>query len=503
MISAQAARRGSKGKKNSADLAAPRESVVRQFLVRRIARKELVEMLRDRRLRWAAVIIFSLLLVSLALGWQHYREVSRQHEEAQRITREQWLNQGEKNPHSAAHYGVYAFKPKMPLSLLDKGIDGYTGVAVWLEAHKQNDFKYRPAQDATAVQRFGELTGASVLQFFLPLLIVLLTFTTFAGEREQGTMRQILSLGVSPKTLAAGKALGAACAVGVLLVPAAVLGVIAIGLASGDPMQMTFPRLLVMSIGYLLYFGAFIGISLAVSAAASSSRQALVVLLAFWIWNSLVSPRAATDIARHLYPTPSAFEFATRVESEIRNGIDGHNPQDRRLETLKSELLLKYGVSRLEDLPINFTGVAMQASEEYGGEVFDRNYGLLWDQYERQNRFQVRAAVVAPILAIRSLSMGLAGTDFSQHRSFASAAEEYRRAMIRKMNRDVTHNAQYGQTFYIADRSLWERLEPFEYTAPEFQDVLRNQVWTLAALLAWFAAGIAAAAASAARLRAD
>ncbi|MGH9628819.1 MAG: hypothetical protein ACRD7E_10890 [Bryobacteraceae bacterium] len=31
-ISAQAARRGIKGKKNSADLAAPRESVVREFL---------------------------------------------------------------------------------------------------------------------------------------------------------------------------------------------------------------------------------------------------------------------------------------------------------------------------------------------------------------------------------------------------------------------------------------------------------------------------------------
>ncbi|MGH9628564.1 MAG: hypothetical protein ACRD7E_09545, partial [Bryobacteraceae bacterium] len=32
MISVQAARSGSKGKRNSADLAAPRESVVREFL---------------------------------------------------------------------------------------------------------------------------------------------------------------------------------------------------------------------------------------------------------------------------------------------------------------------------------------------------------------------------------------------------------------------------------------------------------------------------------------
>jgi ABC-2 type transport system permease protein len=49
--------------------------------------------------------------------------VSAQHELARRATREQWLHQGVKNPHSAAHYGVYAFKPKMPLSLVDQGVD--------------------------------------------------------------------------------------------------------------------------------------------------------------------------------------------------------------------------------------------------------------------------------------------------------------------------------------------------------------------------------------------
>ena len=100
----------------------------------------------------------------------------------------QWLNQTKKNPHSAAHYGVYAFKPKSPLAIVDTGIDPYMGVAVWLEAHKQNEFKYRPAQDRTAVQRFGEMTAPRSLQVLVPLFIVLMTFSAFAGEREQGTL---------------------------------------------------------------------------------------------------------------------------------------------------------------------------------------------------------------------------------------------------------------------------------------------------------------------------
>jgi ABC-2 type transport system permease protein len=153
---------------------------------------------RDGRFRVLGAIVLAISLVSLAAGWKHYRDVQQQHAQAQAATRAQWLNQTAKNPHSAAHYGVYAFKPKTRLSMIDTGVDPYVGVAAWLEAHKQNEFKYRPAQDRTAVQRFGELTAAEGFLFLLPLFIVLVTFNALSGEREQGTLRQLLSLGVKP-----------------------------------------------------------------------------------------------------------------------------------------------------------------------------------------------------------------------------------------------------------------------------------------------------------------
>ena len=140
-------------------------------MISRIARKELTEMFRDGRFRLLAGMVLAISLLSLAAGWKNYSELSRQHTAAKEATRAQWLGQEKKNPHSAAHYGVYAFKPKSQLAMIDTGVDPYMGVAVWLEAHKQNDFKFRPAQDRTAVQRFGEMTGAEVLQVFLPLFM--------------------------------------------------------------------------------------------------------------------------------------------------------------------------------------------------------------------------------------------------------------------------------------------------------------------------------------------
>lgn len=460
-------------------------------MILRIARKEMTEMVRDGRFRAAGAIVFTLLAGALLLGWQNYREVSAQHAAAQKATRDQWLGQGKKNPHSAAHYGIYAFKPKVPLTMVDRGTDPYTGVAVWLEAHKQNEFKYRPAQDATAVQRFGELTGATVLQLLVPLLIVLLGFNAFSGERELGTLRQLLSLGVSQQDLARGKALGVAGALGLLLVPAALIGAVALTAASGQAgMIASIPRMAWMALSYLLYFAAFVGVSLAVSAWAPSSRSALIVLLGFWMFNGLIAPRAASDIAKAVRPAPSAFQFARGIEKGLQG--DGHDSASARARKLEAELLKKYNVDKVEALPINFSGARLQDSEEHGNEVFDIAYSQLWKTFAEQDGVHRAVSVLAPSLAVRSTSMAFAGADFPQHAHFAQAAEEYRRMIQRVMNNDLMHNAG-NNGVYLAGDGLWSKVPPFEYTAPDAGWVLSQQTFSLAILALWSAAAALAA----------
>jgi ABC-2 type transport system permease protein len=470
-------------------------------LTGRIARKEFTEMFRDGRFRAAGAIVFALLAGALLLGWQNHREVSAQHRAAQEATRAQWLNQGKKNPHSAAHYGVYAFKPQVPLSLVDHGTDPYTGVAVWLEAHKQNEFKYRPAQDATAVQRFGELTGATVLQLLVPLLIVLLTFSAFSGEREMGTLRQLFSLGVSPAQLAAGKALGVAAALGLWLVPAAILGSMAIALASGEgDVMASGPRVAWMAASYLLYFGAITGLSLAVSAWAPSSRAALVLLLGFWMWNGLVAPRVASDLAKNWRPSPSAFEFGQQMQKALAKGSDGHDP-GARAKALEAELLQKYKVDKVEALPVNLLGVRLQDSEDHGNAVFDRAYAGLWENFAEQNRVHQVVAWAAPGLAVRSVSMGFAGTDFAQHSHFAKAAEEYRRMIQRTINEELTYRAPVSGGPYLAGEELWNKVPPFAYTAPGAGWVVERQALALGTIALWFVGSVLLAGWAARRMR--
>lgn len=455
-------------------------------MIKTIIYKELLEIFRDGRFRWLFLIILSLLFTALGAGYLHYKEISTQHEVARKITREHWIKQPDKNPHSAAHYGIYAFKPKLPLSFVDNGIDPYVGVAVWLEAHKQNDFKYRPAQDTTAMQRFGELTASTILQILMPLLIILLTFSAFVGEREQGTLKQLLSLGISKEKLIFGKALAVSTALLILLLPTTLIGVITLFLVSNASVLVTnFSRLFFLLGGYLAYFVVFILISLFISTKASSARTALSILISFWVINSFLIPKLAVDISKTFYPTPSAFEFNKKIANEIEKGIDGHNPQDKRNELLKVEILQKYNVATLEELPINFDAILLQEGEEYSNKVFDRNYTSLWQIFQKQNFIQQICGVFSPLLIVRSFSMAMAGTDFSQHQDFAISAENYRRLLVKEMNTYMANNSKSGDWEYKAGADLWQKVPEFTYSCPPIRQVLRLQYQNISMLLVW------------------
>ena len=460
-------------------------------MIKHIARKEFTDVIRDGRFRWCAALVGALLLVSLGHGWVQARQAQEELAAAQATARDHWESQGEKNPHSAAHYGIYAFKPRLALSFVDEGVDPYTGTSVWLEAHRQNDFLMRPAQDATAAQRVGALTAAQVLQNLVPLLVILLTFGALAGEREQGTLRQLLATGIGRRELAVGKALGVAGALALLLVPAAVVGAAALVVGSTGPAASPLARGAVLAGVYLAYFGAFVGLGLAVSAWARSARTALVVLLGVWVVNGLVAPRAAVDLSKWIHPTPSAVEFAHTLEQEMAAGVDDIQRPDRA--AFGERLLAEYGVERAEDLPVNEVGLYLQESEEFGNRIFDRNYGALWDTFERQGVVHEALAVAAPLLAVRTLSMGLAGTDVEQHRHFATAAEAYRRDMMRQMNLDLAENSRTGE-LYTAGPELWADVPPLQYDAPTLGWVLGNRALSLLVLALWLAgAGLLAA----------
>lgn len=467
-----------------------------------IARKELLELLRDARFWWASAIILVLMLMALLLGWQQMQRIDAEHAAARSVTYQQWLDQGEKNPHAAAHFGQYAFKPMSPLAFVDPGVDRFVGVTVWMEAHKQNEFSFRPARDATSLQRFGELSMAFGLQILVPLVIVLLAFPAFSGERERGTLRQLLSIGVKPWQLLAGKGLAIMAAIGALLLPAALLGFIALGFADDHHASLAnlFGRGAWLVLGYTIYLTGFTALALGASAASSSSRKALIVLLAFWVVNGFVAPRAMTDLARKVSPTPTAVEFQKGL-IEARKATFGHDERHPAFVAFRDGVLKKYNVTRVEDLPVSFRGLSLRKDDENGYRIYDQHYGALWESYARQERTRALAGVAFPLAALQPFSMGMAATDTFHHNHFATTAEAYRREIQSAMSADLIRNHKPGDKNYVAGRALWEKIPAFGHRIPEVEWALVRQGWNLAILFLWAFAAMVFAVIATRRLR--
>lgn len=452
-----------------------------------IACKELRDTWRDGRFRLAAVVILGLLGVAMLLAWQQVERGRAERAAAAAMERENWLNQGDKNSHSAGHYGVNVFKPLAPLAVFDRGIEPFVGTTVFLEAHRQNQAAFLPAQDATAMRRFGELTAATGMQLLVPLVIVLLTFGALAGERERGTLRQLLSLGVRPRTLVLGKALGLGAALGMLLVPIAALGVLALAKLPGGDTGGNWIRLAWLGGAYALYLAVILAVCLTVSAVAPTARAALAILLGCWAVNTVLAPRLATDLVQRILPTPKLAEFEAEMNKAVQEGLDGHNPRSQRLQEFAQQTLKKHGKTRVEELPFNFHGLVMLESERLANEVFDHHFGRLWDKLEAQDRAVTWTGLVAPLLGLRAASMALAGTDFTHHRHFAVAAEQHRREFVRVLNEDMMNNTRAGDHGGVAGRALWEKLPAFSYEPQPPAHALRAAAPGLIVLCLWAA----------------
>jgi len=449
-----------------------------------IARKELRLLVRDGRLPWAGGVVLVLLATALLVGWERRAEIRTERAAAQSLDYDDWVAQPERHPHNAAHQGMHVFKPDPALSVIDPGIDPYVGSTIWLRAHLQSELTFMPAQDATGLQRFGELSAAWVLQVLGPLLVIVLGFDAFSSERELGTLRQTLSLGITPRQLFWGKTLGLTMALGVLLGPAAVIAALATVTGSGAIGDIT-ARLAWLLLGYSLYLAVAVFMVLAVSAIVRSSRLALVTLLGVWIATTLLAPRAASDLSRLWHPNPTRLDFNASLGADIGRVAEQVWQQNFGVSTQWSP-----------DLPLDKWGVALQVDDHAGYGVMDRHFAALWDTFDAQQRAQEWLGLAAPVLAVRAFSMAVAATDFSHYRHFSLAAEGHRRVLQDAMSADLVENADprgTGHFDYRASADLWRHVPPFQYTRPSVSWAVSNTTLSLGVLLASVLLSLAAA----------
>lgn len=450
-------------------------------MIFRVARKEIKEASRTGQFKWMFGIVIVLCAVSIFISHQQWQEKNKQREQSEEKARELWLAQGATNPHNAAHYGTFAFKPQFPLSLIDPGVEKYTGVSIFLEAHARNEADNVAAADQTGLSRFGDLTPDFILLFIVPLIIIAFGHQSITKEKEQGTLKILKTQGITNQQLVLGKWVGN-------YLPTALLTTALFLLAALLIQELDIRFLAVMWLVYLAYFAIINSITLVVSSFSNNSGISLVSLLAIWIVSCLAVPKIASSYTNEKHPYPTRQEFEAAVAEDKRRGLDGHDPWSEASKKLEQETLQAYQVNSLEELPFNFDAFRMQKGEEHEAEIYFKHNERLKEIHQEQTKVYRGLAFLSPFLPTRFLSMSLAHTDYATHWNFADEAEQHRVEMQRVLNTDFAENSKLGEWGYQADASLLEEIPEFEFRAPSFDQVIQANQSNLYILTAWLLA---------------
>ena len=438
-------------------------------------------LIRDRLFFYSTIFFVLSFLLVVWMGILQQENQQQSQSEAQKHVRKQWENLEAMNPHRAAHYGSFAFKPLNILNAMDGGINDITGNVLQLEGHVQNEVIYSESSQALSISKFGKLKSSLILQYVIPLFLIFLSFGSMSKEKETQRIRLLILQGASIEKLVNAKSIS-------VWIYGLFLLIVTVTIQSifGSTNPEIFKRLAYILLSYSLYYFIITSLSTYLSATLKDKTSALSSILAIWILWTIFLPKIWGNAVEKVHVLPDRKTFKEDMRAERNQGIDGHNPYDKRREELKNKYLAEYQVDSLSQLPINFDGIVMQADEEYGNLVWDKHFGSNYSIMQKQKSLYQFSGLLNPFASLQSASMGFCGTDMIHHLDFLKKAEDYRRVLIKALNdKHAYGGSKTGDWKWTVDSEFFKSVQGFTYETPRISNHLNHYLIDLLFLFFW------------------
>ena len=352
------------------------------------------------------------------------------------------------------------FLPPSPLAALVSGVSNDIGRTTEVEGRgelKAHDSKFNE-EPVFAVFRFVDLEF--IFQIVLSLFAILLGYNAISGEKEAGTLKLALSNAVPRSTYILGKTAGLFVTLTVALLAAMLIGALILPLL-GIPMTGDdWTRLGLIVLCGLLYFGAFLTLSIFVSSLTRRSSSSFLVLLVIWIVSVLIVPRVSVLMAGRAVDVPSVDELASQKGSfaqalwqDFREGMSSFNPG----ETDDIEVLMKSFNGYMDSL----TAIRDDRMDEYSARLNEQRRNA--QAHQRSVAFAL--ARVSPGTSLTLATSELAGTTIDLKQRYHEAATEYQQEYAAFMTEKTGMNAGGGMiVFRTSDEAanMKDTIDPTE-----------------------------------------
>lgn len=409
-----------------------------------IAKKEFLEKILDSRVTICFLIATALAILAVFVASQEYRTQKTAYD---RATANSQANLKEVKVFSQFKPDVVF--PPGPLSVFCRGIDLPSPMVVNVRVDWVPRYEQVVAGSNPLMRMFDTLDIATVFRILFALLVVLITYDSFSGEKESGTFRLVFSNPVWRSQILYGKIIGSLLVVLAVAVVTFSMAILLMEVLTGISLAAHhYARLLMILLITSLYLSTFAVFGTCTSIWFQHSSTSLAVSLLIWLVIGILQPNINKYVVAEFGYTPRLDDIEPALErarSSYLKELEQFQAQNGNVLTDKSKPKFLEGQMRIG--PVTMYPAVADADYEIleylieqvqiyrkSGESAEAEWNLYNTLYLAHLESQLRWKRTLDLLSLAALFIHstaiLSGTDIDNIEGFLQQAREYRQQYL-------------------------------------------------------------------------
>ena len=357
------------------------------------------------------------------------------------------------------------YRPPNVLSVFSGGIDNQLDSSEKIGINGASEVRMETSETNTLLSVFPALDVTLIFKVVMSILALLMAYDVISGEREQGTLKLILSSTIARYQVLLGKLVAGLMTLIVPVTALFIVGLLILLLSNMVSLTgMDWFRIALMYCAALIFVSAMFNLGLLLSCLSKNSAISLVFGLFLWLFFASIFPNASAYVVSQLKPIESPEEFSGKVKAvtdqrdseinELTKDIKGGGSQSHAPGAFGHTYLMMCDKSFMDYRRKRYP-ITEPVKVRYIDKVLAVKEAHLNDLV-RQRRFADSIAGSSPIVLYENLMSVLAGTDFGNFERFKSNVKSYRNEVADYV-RSKTENFASTSYFTTCKEGDWEK----------------------------------------------
>jgi ABC-type transport system involved in multi-copper enzyme maturation permease subunit len=327
------------------------------------------------------------------------------------------------------------------------------------------------------VNPYMSIDWTTIMIYIISFFCICFSYNAFSGEREDGTLRLMLSNSISRSTIIVAKFLGLLTVFIIPLLLGIMICCIVFEISSTFSMGLTeyakiayFFGVSVLVISFTVLMGFL------VSALSQKSYVSLILCLVCWTLTVIVVPNVSWIISQQMDKIPPEANIHQEVRQQIKDLQDCYMGWQGSNTPMEKVLARKYCQDRRTNI-----------------------HNSLWSGYHNMQFKQTRKAItiskISPFGLFRFLGDQISGNNFYGYTSFFDQVKNYqltyRDYIVSKDQADpdsrhlIWNDGGMGDEYMSQQNIVPAEVPKFTGQSASFGQIINNSVWDVAILCFW------------------